>query len=232
MSTILETATLSIQTWNEVRNNGVATNNYFNQGAYFEISRDNFTLWNSNSPDNLHAYMSLVQEIGVPNFSLALFCVDSVTDSKYVADHPNAFITNLKQSIYQKSVLPNAHFIFEAGTPPPPVEPQIDTTVALKASNQWILHKEHWLLEQDNFVQVFEIPFEDLTILFANPSVTSIIALPALKELGINSFEMDLILWGYTAAGILANYPMDFIKPAPPFSNPTKFQLLAYALGS
>jgi hypothetical protein len=231
MSTILETATLSIQTWNEVRNNGVATNNYFNQGSYFEISRDNFTLWNNNSPHNLHAYMGLVQEIGEANFSLALFCVDSITDSKYVPDHPEDFTINLKRSIYQKSVLPNAHFIFEEGAPPP-VEPQIDTLDALKASNQWILHKENWLLEQDNFVQVLEIPFEDLSILFANESVNKIIVLPALKEVVENRFEMDLMLWGYTTEGILANYPMDFLRPAPPFSFPSNFQLLAYALGS
>jgi len=231
MATILETAVLSIQTWNKVRNDSVATSNYFNQGAYFQISRDNFNQWNLQSPDNLHAYMGLTQEIGKVNFSLALFCVDSVTDLKNVPEHRINYNTNIKKCIYQRSVLPNAHFIFESA-PPCPVEPQIDTMDALKASNQWILHKNRWLSAQDDFVQVFVIPFEDLTLLFANENVNSIIALPALKEIDRDNFEMDMVLWGYTDEGILANYPMDLIRPRPPFSTPSNFQLLTYALGA
>lgn len=233
MSTILETATSSIQVWNEVRNDGFATRNFFNQGAYFEISRADFNQWNTQdpTPEFIHAYMGLVQVIGQPNFSLALFCVDSITDSKEVPEHQDDFNANLKQSIYQRSVLPNAHFIFES-TPPAPEEPQIDTLTALKASNQWILNKDSWLLEQEDFVQIFEIPFLDLTLLFENETVNSIVALPGLKDLGDNNFQIDLNLWGSTEEGLLANYPMDFINPAPPFSNPSNFQLLAYALGS
>lgn len=231
MSTILETAVLSIQTWNEVRNDGEATRNYFNQGAYFQISRESFDQWSSQNPESLHAYMGLAQEVGQPNFSLALFCVDNVTDSKNVPEHEGDYNANLKKSSYQRSVLPNAHFIFEEN-PPAPIEPQIDTLDALKASNQWILHKDYWLLEQENFVQVFEIPFEDLIVLFSNTNVNSIIALPALREIVENSFEMQLILWGYTEEGILANYPMDLIRPSPPFSTPSNFQLLSYALSS
>jgi hypothetical protein len=231
MSTILETAVLSIQTWNEVRNNGAATSNFFNQGAYFQIARESFDQWNLQNPENLHAYMGLTQIIGQPNFSLALFCVDNVTDSKEVSEHKDDYNANLKQSTYQRSVLPNAHFIFE-NEPPVPEEPQIETLEALKASNQWVLYKDSWLLEQEDFVQIFEIPFIDLTLLFAHENVNSIIALPALKEVGENEFNIDLILWGYTDEGILGDYPMDFIRPAPPFSNPSNFQLLTYALDS
>jgi hypothetical protein len=233
MSTILEAATLSIQTWNEVRNDGFATRNFFNQGAYFEISRESFDQWNAQvpTPEFIHAYMGLVSVVGQPNLSLTLFCVDSITDSEEVSEHQDDFNANLKQSIYQRSILPNAHFIFES-TPPAPEEPQIDTLTALKASNQWILNKDSWLLEQEDFVQVFEIPFLDLTLLFANETVNNIVALPGLKDLGNNNFQIDLMLWGSTEEGLLANYPMDFIRPAPPFSNPSNFQLLAYALGA
>lgn len=231
MPTILEKATLSMQMWNEARHNGAAVSNYFRQGAYFQISRDDYTLWNVQNPDSLHAYMGLVQEIGQTDFSLALFCVDSGTDALSVADHPDNFIINIKQSTYQKSVLPNAHFIFKK-FPPAPIEPAIETIDALKACNQWILHKDNWLLEQTDMAQAFVIPFESLSVLFANDAVNSVIALPALKELDENSFEMTMILWGYTAEGLWANYPTDFINPAPPFSNPSNFQLFAYAIGS
>jgi hypothetical protein len=233
MSTILETAVFSIQVWNEVRNNGFATRNYFNQGAYFQISRESFNQWNSLNPipESIHAYMGLVQEAGQADFSLALFSVDNITDSKEVSSHEDDYNANLKSSIYKPSILPNAHFIFEHN-PPAPVEPQMDTLEALKASNQWVLYKDSWLLEQENFVQVFEIPFEDLIVLFDNEAVDNIVALPALRDLGGNNFEMHLILWGSTEEGLLANYPMDLIRPCPPFKKSSNFQLLTYALGS
>ena len=231
MSTILETAVLSLQTWNEVRNDGAATRNYFNQGAYFQISRDNFNQWNLNAPSSLHAYMGLTQAIGQTNFSLALYCVDNITDSKPVPNHLVEFNTNIKQSIYQRSVLPNAHFIFEKD-PPDPVKPQIDTLTALKDSKKWILHKDHWLLRQKDFVQVFIIPFENLSHLFANENVTNIVLLPALNEVGENDFELHLILWGHTLEGMLANYPVDGVRANPPYHTPSNFQLLDYALSS
>lgn len=233
MSTILETATLSIQVWNEVRNDGFATRNYFNQGAYFQFSRENFNQWNAqgSTPESIHAYMGIVQAPGQTNPSLSLFSVDSITDSKKVADHQEDYNANLRQSIYQPSILPNAHFIFEHN-PPEPFEPQIDTLDALKQSNQWVLYKDSWLLDQEDFVQVFEIPFEDLIVLFDNEAVNNLVALPALRDLGDDNFEMHLILWGSTEEGLLANYPMDLIRPKPPFKNPANFQLLTYALGS
>jgi hypothetical protein len=233
MSTILEAATLSIQVWNEVRNDGLAIRNYFNQGAYFEISRENFNQWNAqdSTPESVHAYMSIVQDPEQSSPSLSLFSVDNITDSKEVSEHEDDYNANLRQSIYQPSVLPNAHFIFEHN-PPAPFEPQMDTLEALKASNQWVLYKDSWLLEQEDFVQVFEIPFEDLIVLFDNEAVNNIVALPALRDLGDNNFEMHLILWGSTEEGLLANYPMDLIRPSPPFKAYSNFQLLTYALGS
>lgn len=230
MSKILEQSTQAINTWNDIRNNAVAVNNYFNQGAYFQIHKKDYVLWNSNAPKNLHAYMGLVSVEGQPNFSLSLFCVDSVTDQLPVESNRELFNEYTKKSIYQRSVLPNPNFYF-SNDPLAPSNPEIDPTEALTRTEQWNLHKEAWLFKQTDTVQVFVIPFEDLQVLFKHSAVESIIVLPGLKKIPPNIFTIDLLLWGYSdSRGIQGNYPTDLVRLASPYKNPAAFQLLNYAL--
>ncbi|BDS14070.1 hypothetical protein [Aureispira anguillae] len=227
MSTIIDQAKNAINVWNDTRNNSTAVSNYFNQGAYFEISIEDFEAWNSNNPTEIHAYMGLEIPPGAPNFALHLFSVDNITDQKPVESHQAEYLEKLKKSIYQRAILPNVHFNMSLGN-----ADEIEPLDALQASTQWTLHKDLWLSQQTDLVQTFIIPFSDLKKLFLVRGAESVVVLPALKEIDNmpNVFQIDLMLWGHTSEGIIGRYPKDFIKPAPPFSNPSHFQLLDYAL--
>lgn len=225
MSSIISNASLAIQVWNEVRNNPAAFINYFNQGAYFQVFKDDYLTWKANSPEFIHAYLGLVQKAMQTNFSLSLFSVDSVTDKKDVESNWDLFEANLKYNPYEAAIIPNPSMI---------LAPNITGITPLEGVTrpiQWALHKDLWVEGQSDLVQVFDIPFNDLSVLFDEEGADYVIMAPALKELEeSNTFAADLILWGHNFKGITWNKPMDLIRPRPPFKNPSNYQLLNYAL--
>jgi hypothetical protein len=225
MSSIISEASQAIQIWNEVRNNPVAIINYFNQGSYFQIIKEDYLVWKANSPEFIHAYLGLVQNPAQQNFSLTLFSVDSVIDKKPVESNWTDFETNLKQNPYKTNLIENATI----GRVLPDAE--IPLMEGLMRTVQWSLHKDKWMSQQEDLVQVFEIPFTDLSALFDEKEADYIILCPSLKEQETsNTFKVDLILWGYNIEGVTWNSPMDLIRPRPPFKSPSSYQLLSYAL--
>lgn len=231
MNDIINKASSAINVWNEARNNSISISNYFNQGAYFQISKADFEIWEANHPENLHAYLGLAPEAGHKNFLLSLFCVDSQTDKKEVESHRIAFLTNLKQIHYKHAVIPNGHIkINTEGLKRNLKSPDNITPLdALTASIQWSLYKDIWVAQQEDLVQAFIIPFNDLRALFYEKGAKSAIVDFALKE-EEGSFQVDLILWGYNSKGVNWHKAMDLVRPAPPFTNPSHFQLIQYAL--
>lgn len=235
MSTILQKASNAINLWNEVRNNTAATQNYFSKGTYFSIDRSDFATWhtkwqNLNKPSNfyIHAYLGLKNYSNSTSFSLCLYSVDSNTDSKKVLGNENEYLTNIKFSPYHPSNLTNPIFnsILPSSNHFGPLE-------ALERSTQWTLHKNTWLSQQTNMTQILVIPFKDLTTLFNNSKIESVICQPALKyDSTTKNHTMDLIIWGHSnKMGILEKYPQDLIRPVPPFSfAPNKYNLLSYSI--
>lgn len=229
MSSIISDASQAIQLWNEVRSNPSAVINFFNKGTFFKIDRSDYLIWNENSPEFIHAYMGLVQNPGEAHFSLSLFSVDSVTDKEPVESNPEAFEINIKKNPYELSVIsnPTLNLVDNSGNDPENITP----IEGMMRTVQWSLHKDIWVDQQEDMVQVFEIPFLDLSVLFDTEEADYIILSPALKEQEEdNVFKIDLVLWGYNAHGVTWDKPKDFIRPAPPFSSPNNFQLLIYAL--
>lgn len=225
MSSIISEASQAIQIWNEVRNNPVAVINYFNQGSYFQIMKDDYLVWKANSPQFIHAYLGLVQNPAQQDFSLTLFSVDNITDKKPVESNRTDFETNLKQNPYKTNLVENATI----GSVLPNAE--IPLMEGLMRTVQWSLHKDKWINQQEDLVQVFEIPFTDLSVLFEEKEADYIILSPSLKEQGTpNVFKIDLMLWGYNIDGVAWNRPMDLIRPKPPFKSPSNYQLFNYAL--
>lgn len=233
MNSILKNAVNAINAWNEIRNNGIATSNYFNQGAYFPITATDFAAWDLlwkalGEPEDfeLHAYFGIQTYPNEEAFSLSFYCVDSATDQKEVSSNKNAYLANIKHLSYEKGNIVNAAFDMSAID-----DNTMDPLSALQASTQWDLHKDLWLANQTNMAQILIIPFKDLVTLF-DKGATSVICLPALKlETTTKNLDIDLILWGHNSKGIIGRYPADFIKPAPPFSSSlNNFQLYNYAL--
>ncbi len=236
MSTILQAASNGIATWNEVRNNTVAANNYFNNGAYFSISKSDYATWKSkweglNRPSNfnIHAYLALENHNYAATFSLCLFCVDSRTDKLSVEGNENEYLLNLKHASFHAATLSNPIFnmnLLSINT--------LDPLEALQRSTLWTFHKETWLLQQTNMTQILVIPFKDLTVLFDNPAVDAVICQPALTD-GPTSgtFQMDMIIWGHSdTGGIVGKYPQDLIQPKPPYSVAPSiaYNLLVYSV--
>lgn len=225
MSSIVSQASQAIQIWNETRHNPAAVINYFNQATYFKLEQHDYNKWKDLNPEFIHAYMGLVQNSDNPNFSLSLFSVDSVTDKKVVKDNWDLFEANTKKNPYTSGLVEVA--TIEIVTNPneiPPLE-------GLMRTVQWELHKDKWMTQQEDLVQVFEIPFLDLSVLFDEEGADYIIMSPALKEQEeANTFKIDLILWGYNTNGVTWHRPMDLIRPRPPFKSPVNFQLLDYSL--
>lgn len=229
MSSIISKASQAIQIWNEVRSNPIAVINYFNQGAYFKIYKADYEAWKTNSPEFVHAYMGLVQKPEETHFSLSLFSVDSVTDKEPVESNEGAFEANIKENPYELSLIsnPTMELVDNSNNNPENITP----TEGLMRTVQWSLHKDIWINQQEDLVQVFEIPFLDLSVLFEEEAADYIIVSPALKEQEeANVFKIDLILWGYNVNGVTWNKPMDLIRPKPPFKSPSNYQLLSYAL--
>jgi hypothetical protein len=229
MSSIISEASQAIQLWNEARSNPVAVINYFNQGAYFKIHKSDYLVWKNNSPEFIHAYMGLTIKPTETHFSLSLFSVDSVTDKEPVESNQGSFEANIKESAYELSVAsnPTMELVDNSNSNPENITP----TEGLMRTVQWSLHKDKWMNEQEDLVQVFEIPFLDLTVLFGEEEADYIIVSPALKEQEeANVFKIDLVLWGYNTNGVTWNKPMDLIRPKPPFKSPSNYQLLSYAL--
>lgn len=224
MSSIVSEASQAIQVWNEARHNPTAVINYFNQATYFKLEQHDYQKWKQHNPEFIHAYMGLVQSADNPNFALSLFSVDSVTDQKVVVDHWDAFEANIKKNPYTSGLVENAIIEIVDSGGIPPLE-------GLMRTVQWELHKDKWMTQQEDLVQVFEIPFLDLEVLFEEEGADYIIMSPALKEQEeANTFTIDLVLWAYNANGITWNKPMDLIRPRPPFKSPINFQLLDYSL--
>lgn len=229
MSSIISDASQAIQLWNEARSNPPAVINFFNQGTFFRIDRSDYLIWKENTPEFIHAYMGLVQNSGDAYFSLSLFSVDSVTDKEPVESNPEAFEINIKKNPYELSVIsePTLTLVDNSGNNPENITP----IEGMMRTVQWSLHKDIWIDQQEDMVQVFEIPFLDLSVLFDDEEADYIILSPALKEQEEdNTFKIDLVLWGYNSNGVTWNKPMDLIRPSPPFKAPANFQLLKYAL--
>lgn len=217
--TILKEAQLAISNWGEVLTNNNAILNYLKQGSYFVISKLDYQTWENsigNEEDaSLHAYLGLSVLPTAKNYSLSLYCVDSVTDSLPVAENEDAYILNLKQSVYSDGSGDDitAHNI----------EPTDAVALdALKSIFRWDLGKSNWIdaaIATNRMVQVFHIPFNDLRVLFdTDSSVDIILVVFALKDMGDNISDIDLMLWGYNqAAQLIAHDPQDIIKPCPPF---------------
>jgi len=233
MSTILENATNAINSWNEIRNNGAATNNYFNQGSYFPITATDFATWQSHweslgKPENfkLHAYLGISIKPGDSNFCLSLYCVDSATDKKEVSINKDLYLANMKYLPYSMGNIENATFNMSFLN-----AEALDPLTALQASTQWSLHKNIWLEEQTDMAQILVIPFNDLETLFVEQEAELVVCLPALKmNTDTDILDIDLILWGHNSNGIIGSYPADLIRPKPPFKNRSNYQLLSYAL--
>ncbi len=225
MSSIISKASQAIRIWNEVRKNPTAVINYFNQGAYFQLFKEDYTTWKSRKPSYIHAYLGLVQPPTKAHFSLSMFSVDNITDKTPVETNWEAFETNLKHNPYRAAIIPDPSMNLIDSSP------IITPLEGLTRSIQWALHKDLWIEKQNDLVQVFEIPFSDLSVLFEEEFADYIILSPALKEQETpNAFAIDLILWGYNSNGVTWNRSMDFLRPAPPFSFPSNFQLIKYAL--
>lgn len=224
MMDILDKAKNAINTWEQVRKNPNAVISYLDQGICFMVSVKDFKTWEMLQPEYIHAYMGLILEPTQSNFSLSLFCVDSVTDSKEVYGNEHAYELNLKEIPYLKGLPNNVSFynFSKSGA---------DTETNLKRSMQWQLYKNQWIHEQADLVQVFKIPFSDLALLFANKDIESLVLVFALKpiveDIGCN---IELIIWGQNAStGVTwEDNPEDFIRPCPPFKG--TFMLLDYAL--
>jgi hypothetical protein len=229
MSSIISKASQAIQMWNQERSNPAAVTNFFNQGTFFKIDRSDYLIWKNKNPEFIHAYLGLVLKPEETNFSLSLFSVDSVTDKDPVEGNQGEFEANIKENAYELSVIsePTLNLVDNSTNNPENITP----IEGMMRTVQWSLHKDIWIDQQEDMVQVFEIPFFDLGVLFDSEEADYIILSPALKEQEEdNTFKIDLVLWGYNSNGVTWNKPMDFIKPAPPFSNPANFQLLNYAL--
>jgi hypothetical protein len=225
MSSIISKASQAIKNWNEERNNPIAVINYFNKGTYFQVSKEDYLIWESNSPEFIHAYMGLTIKPTESHFSLSLFSVDNVTDKEPVASNEAAFDAKTKENIYELSVItdPSLKLIAESNG--------ITPIEGLMRTVQWSLHKDKWMNEQEDLVQVFQIPFIDFQVLFEEESADFVIISPALKEQDENNvFKIDLVLWGYNTDGVTWHKPMDLIRPRPPFKKKSNYQLLNYSL--
>jgi hypothetical protein len=229
MSSIISDASQAIQLWNEERSNPIAVINFFNQGAYFKIDRSDYLIWKNKNPEFIHAYLGLVQNPGEVNFSLSLFSVDSITDKEPVENNEGKFEANIKENVYELSVIsePTLNLVDNSDNTPESISP----IEGMMRTVQWSLHKDLWMNQQEDLVQVFEIPFLDLNVLFDDEEADYIIVSPALKEQEENNtFTIDLVLWGYNAEGVTWNKPMDLIRPRPPFKKKSNYQLLNYSL--
>lgn len=225
MNTILEQAKNAIQQWNEARNNPIAATAHFNQGAFFEITKEAFETWNSLSPEYIHAYLGLQP---LSSAALTLYCIDSTTDTLAVIEHSEDFTSRLYSFTLNPSTLKQGAFLpaLNSGST------DVASVDALKASVRWHLQKEQWASQQtaQQMVQVFDIPFQNFELLFSEEQVHSILLLPALKTTEHQELQIDLMLWGYNHDKGIVERPVDFIKPAPPFSKQAQYQLLVDAL--
>lgn len=222
---ILEEASTAINAWNQIRSNPTEVKQLFSNGAYFEIQRDDYNKWKGNNPTDLHAYL------GVKDNRIVLYSIDSKTDQEEVNSHMVAFNKLIKVAPYLPSNLANPSFdnvtIVGEGTP------NLNPQEALERTTRWLLYRDTWIWKnKDEMTQVLSIPFSDLDTIFAQ-TVDSVLALLALKPVdGGNStdFQLEFILWGYSNdSGIEAWLPEDIVRPCPPFSNLSQYQLLIYS---
>lgn len=237
MSEILDQAIAGIQHWNEVRNDHTVTVPLFNQGSYFKITANAYTVWKGildnsgyqEKDQSIHAYFSV--DIPAAGGQLSLYGVDNYTDSLVVSGHESNYDYSLQSIPYEPATLYNVYFNQEVF----PIS-GIDPLTALEQSTQWSLHKDSWLENQTNMAQVLVIPFSDIKLLFEQANVDFLVAQPAFSlkdEGGIYQLEIDLIIWGYSNLnGIIGKYPQDLIHPVPPYSlyPASDFQLLQAAL--
>lgn len=222
--------------WNEVRNNKVATLNYFEQGNCFIINNEDFATWDLILKDtenpSIHAYLGLNTLENQADFSLALFCVDSKTDSLSVNEKNKlAYLASLKTFPYLEGL--NNEITFYN------VKPTNDFTLgAMRKSMRWNLCKSTWInnLQTNGVVQVFDIPFADLKSLFNKSGVHNVVLVFALKKpetlIDIDApYIIDLIMWGYDSDNYMIPVdPQDLIKPCPPYGIDTnEYGLFNYA---
>jgi hypothetical protein len=234
MSEIIQNAKSAILQWNAARMNGQEASIMFSEGAYFEITKDNYQTWQNtiNNPDtdSIHAYIGT--EGSTINEQICFYLVDSVTDSLEVDNHTTQYDDNLKYVNYQPAKLENVYFNQQTFN-----NSDLNPIVAFQRLTQWTLHQNQWFINQqaEGAPQILVIPFKDLQNLFEDGAEV-LICQPALASEGGNGqapYQMDLIIWGQTQNdGLMGKTPQDLIQPVPPYSvyPESDFQLLMYAL--
>lgn len=259
MSDMLTNAADGIRNWNLTKQSTESTINYFNQGCCFEIHHHQYQVWHEiydqqdptgQEDFEIHGYLAIhPNPDGV--MGLALYCVDSYTDSLDVLTNIEAFNNSIQYSPF----LTNLNAIPPLTLPQSPEqinhtidkerlalkEEKLTTKAGLERYTSWNLYKNEWIAGQTEMTTLFRIPFKDLKSLFDKEKVTSLVAVLGLTDsfsdsndpkatLDPSKLFIELILWGKNAEELLWIYPpKDFIEPCPPYCEGT-FNLLEYAL--
>lgn len=242
MATILKRATKAIQRWNELKTDADLIINYFNQGSFFAISREEYDTWKKTWEEQgkpkgfeIHNYVGLVPR--GETLRLALFSIDSYTDSLPVQGNRKIYNEQLAQSVYKHTLKGKIAITHEGFKSAPK---GISEEEALLRTQSWVLYKNTWVkallaTKPENMVQLFRMPFSDLVDLFEDikPAIKNVVMQMSLKPTADKkSFDIDMILWGYKAQEGIIGYPRDFLEPCPPIcENKTNYYLLTHALG-
>lgn len=204
MVTTIESIKTAIKKWDQIRNADIALN-FLTSGNGFHINKEEFSNWmnihqnaiadGNDGVKNIHFY------IGIVEFEIFFFLVDSVTDSKGKA-HQSAYVINTNlfikeftdsaaQDSNETSTTPDLKFAKNNGL----CDNEIDEKEALRRALRWSLHAPEWFgnnknrqvrdttidgVEYKGILKGMSIPFSDLELLFSN-DVDRIFAFPGLR---------------------------------------------------
>lgn len=189
MATTLKTVKENIDRWNTVRNQDSARA-LLTAGKGFSLTVNEYKHWSRNNPETIHCYLGVAGEVA------EFYLVDNLTDEQQQY--------TLGKNLFSKDFLN----YFEESLQKNDVFTQVlDPTIAESRITNWTLCAGSWFAVKKEkrekpagnlgeMVQVFTIPFRDLSILFADERVQSIKFVLALElyDAPISGYDLELIL--------------------------------------
>jgi len=242
MATILKRATKAILRWNELKTDADLIINYFNQGSFFAINREEYDTWKKTWEEQgkpkdfeIHSYVGLVPRNN--ELRLALFFIDSYTDTQPVKGNKKYYNQQLKQSIYKRTLKGTIAITFKGYNAP---ANGFTAEEAMSRIQSWKLYKGEWLKtllskKPNDMVQLFRIPFQDLVDLFetTQPIIKDVILqMGLIQNENDQTLDLDMVLWSQKIKEGVMGFPRDFIQPCPPYcgDKENQYNLLYYAL--
>lgn len=211
----------AIQKWESIKNSADQVTAYLKSGSYVILNRQQFEVWNTLNPTELHVYMGIFEE----EFKFIL--IDNESSKDIVSNLDHLFVQP-----YLAGIEPtDSGFIDNA------VDGGITVLEALKRITLWNRNLDAWVKQQvssePGIFSAFVVPFSNLKSHFAQAGAEE-----SMLVFGLNQNAADLMLWGLntgvkasqdqatftaTAASTFednSSLPVeDFSCPVPPYRN-------------